>query len=54
MIEIVLASTHVIEDAPLLANVGALKTDAQGAVANFTCNQCKALSASRTLAAKCR
>ena len=34
-IEVVLASTHVIEDAPPLANVGDLKTDAQGVVVDF-------------------
>ena len=34
-IEIVLASTHVIEDAPLLARVKARKTDAQDIFAHF-------------------
>ncbi len=35
LIEVVLAMKHAIENAPPLANVGALKTDAQGIVANF-------------------
>ncbi len=35
LIEVVLASQHVIEDAPQLASEGALKSDAQGVVANF-------------------
>jgi hypothetical protein len=34
-IEVVLASTHVIEDVPPLASVRALQTDAQDVVANF-------------------
>ena len=34
-IEVVLASTHVIEDLPPPASVRALQTDAQGIVANF-------------------
>ena len=35
LIEVVLASTHAIEDAPPLANAGALKTDAQDIVVTF-------------------
>jgi predicted LPLAT superfamily acyltransferase len=35
LIEVVLASTHVIEDAPPLGNVGVVKTDAQDIVASF-------------------
>ena len=35
LIEAVLASTHVIEDAPQLARVRVLKTDAQGIVVTF-------------------
>jgi hypothetical protein len=35
LIEVVLAMKHTIEDAPPLANVGDLKTDAQGIVASF-------------------
>ena len=34
-IEVVLASTHVIEDAPPLASVNALKSDAQGIFVTF-------------------
>ena len=43
-IEVVLASTHVIEDAPLLASARALQTDAQGIVVSLTSE----LLASRT------
>ena len=34
-IEVALASTHVIEDAPLLARANALQTDAQGIIVSF-------------------
>ena len=43
-IEVVLASTHVIEDAPLLASARALQTDARGIVVSLTSE----LLASRT------
>ena len=35
LIETVLSSTHVIEDAPLLARVNGRKTDAQGIIVSF-------------------
>jgi hypothetical protein len=57
LIEVVLAMKHAIEDAPPLANVGALKTDAQDTIANFARDvlaSAKPRRRSRRLAAKCR
>ena len=57
-IEVVLglASTHAIEDAPLLASVNALKTDAQGIFVTFAGDmlaRAPPRRRSRRLAAKC-
>ena len=55
LIEAALASPYVIEDAPLLANVGVLKTDAQDVFAKFardTLASAQPRRRSRRLAAK--
>ena len=55
-IEVVLASTHVIEDAPPLASVNALKSDAQGIFVTFAGEmlaRAPPRRRSRRLAAKC-
>ncbi len=55
-IEVALAVKHAIEDAPPLANVGALQTDAQGIVVNFARDmlaRAKPRRPSLRLAAKC-
>jgi hypothetical protein len=57
LIEVVLASTHVDEDAPLLASAGALKSDAQGIVVSFAGDMlasAKPRRRSRRFAANCQ